>query len=103
MTDPKIDVTLRPDLADTGQPWPIEKVRLLATNVNELLALKDQQLVTMAKMLRQCIAAIRRTPTSWDGRAERLAIASDRAKSFLYLEYLATQMENQSVRSSDTN
>ena len=89
---------------------PREKVEQLAANIHELLALKDNQAGTMAEMIRGCIAAIRqgddpnsspkvRRAEGWIARgAATKEVRNDKARALLYLEYLATQLENQSTK-----
>lgn len=55
----------------------------------------------MSELVRHCTAALRRTPGPFDDAAKRREIAANKRKALLYLDYLATQLENQSVRQSD--
>ena len=89
----------RAKLASTTVPR--EKVVAIAENIRELMELKARQLGTMAEMIRWCVVALRRKTDSFTTSAQRQEINSDKAKALLYLEHLATKMENESVRSSD--
>ena len=82
-------------------PVPHAKVDQIAKAFHELMTLKDRQASTMAELLRHCTAALRRTPGPFDDAAKRREIAADKRKALLYLDYLATQLENQAVRQSD--
>lgn len=95
MYDPSYEIPFDPP---EKPPIPHATVIQIAENIREVLALKDKQAATMALMIRSCLAALRKTPTSRDDAAKRKQIKDDRAKALLYLEYLATQLEHQSVR-----
>jgi len=98
---------------------PIEKVRQLADSYYELMVLNDQKAGTMAQMIRGCIQALTQDTNEAARALERerrhlkgykaivrmhepaKKVREDRERAFLYLQWLATQLENQSVRSSD--
>lgn len=85
----------------TSTTVPREKVEALAAHIHQLHGLRMTQLATVAKMIRACHAQIVAKPSAFATAADRQKIANDRAKALSYLEALATQLENESVRSSD--
>lgn len=105
-------------------PVPFATVEALAKNIRELRQLEQHKAATQAELIRWCIQAINQTTEQAQRRleAERVRaqregkryrpvamheparkVRDDRAKAILYLEWLATQLENQSVRSPDTD
>lgn len=85
----------------TSTTVPREKVVAIAENVRQLHGLRMTQLATVAKMIRGCHAKIVAKPSAFATVTDRQKIANERAKALRYLEALATQLENESVRSSD--
>lgn len=80
---------------------PRAKVAQIADNIHQLMALKADRENTIAKALRGCVAALKRTPGSFDDAARRRKINEDKAAALLCLEYLATQLENHDVSPAD--
>lgn len=99
---------------------PFEKVQRLAVSYRELDTLRKGQAATMAELIRGCVAALRQTTDEARRKLERerrhltgfasqvrlheptKKVNDDKRLAFLHLEWLATQLENQSVRSPDT-
>ena len=102
---------------------PREKVVAIAENVRELHDLAKQQKVTQAKLIRWCVMALKQTEAQARRslEAERVReqragkryrpvgfhepskkVREDKALALLYLEWLATQLEDQSVRDPDS-
>lgn len=92
---------------------PFEKVEALAANIKELLDHHARQSVVQAKLLRWCVWAMNQTTAEAERMLERerrnhpnpakrivrlhepgKKVREDKAKALLYLEWLATQMEN---------
>lgn len=94
---------------------PREKVEQLAAGYKELMALKDTQAGTMAEMIRGCVQAIRladnpnsapkvRRAEGWIARgAATKEVYADKARALLYLEWLATQLEDQTKEKTDVS
>lgn len=91
----------------TDEPTvPRDVVVRLADSYRELWLLKQQQYGTMAEMIRGCIAKIRqdgrdspayrRASGFTAGNAALREHKREQAMAFLHLEWLATQLENQS-------
>ena len=110
----------------TRDPVPFDKVEALAANIRELQELERRKAATQAQMIRWCVQALNQTtdqarrrleaqlmqdieegkrrPTARVGFTEpSKKVREDRHKAILYLEMLATSLENQSVRSPDDN
>lgn len=92
------------------EPVPFDKVEQLAKNIRELRELERKQKATQAELIRGCVHCLRMDPTSYRLRGyetltERSRIIKEnkdnKAKAILYLEWLATQLENNSVGSPD--
>ena len=90
---------------------PREKVVAIAENVRELHELFRQQKATQAELIRWCVQELRADTNTHrlrgfeDWHTKRQIIAENRenkAKALLYLEWLATQLEDQSVRDPDS-
>lgn len=103
-------------------PVPYATVEALAKSIRDLRELERSKSATQAELIRWCVRALKQT-TDQARRsleAERLReeregkryrpvrrfgpdkkVREDRAKAILYLEWLATQLENQSVGSPD--
>ena len=102
---------------------PREKVVQIAENVRELRDLTKRQQATQAQMIRWCVMALRQTEAQAQRslEAERVReqragkryrpvglhepgkkVREDKVKALLYLEWLATQLEDQSVRDPDS-
>ena len=77
---------------------PRAKVEALAANIKELFNLKAHQSQIQAKLIRWCVQAMTREPRGHfdyhQDRKERKEIKENKAKALLYLDWLATQMEN---------
>jgi len=94
-------------------PVPFATVEVLAKNIRELRELEQRKAATQAELIRWCVHCLRTTPEQCAGvrRAEgftasnaaRRAHVEDQKKALLYLEWLATSLENQTVRSPDNN
>lgn len=92
---------------------PRETVVQIAKAYNELMELKARQADLMAQMIRGCIAKLRQSADDTramrqacgfaEQKAARVLHQRDQAKAWLYLDYVATQLENQSVRLPDAN
>lgn len=97
-------------------------VEALAKSIRDLRELERSKSATQAELIRRCVRAIKQTTGQAQRslEAERVRaqregkrcrpvrmhepakkVREDRAKAILYLERLATQLENQSVRSPD--
>ena len=110
----------------TGErdPVPFATVEALAKNIRDLRELEQRKAATQAQLIRWCIRAINQTidQASRQLEAERVRaqregkrycpvrmlepakkVREDRRKAILHLEWLATQLENQTVRSPDTS
>lgn len=72
---------------------PKDTLAKVAKGYNDLLTLQIQQRATQAKLIRACVAAIQRQPTSFDDSAKRRRIASERVVAFRHLEILAEMLE----------
>lgn len=101
---------------------PRSKVEQLAKSIRDLRELEQRKAGTQAQLIRWCLAGIRQTTdqASRQLEAERIRaqregkryrpvrmhepakkVREDRAKAVTYLEWLATQLENQSVTLRD--
>lgn len=76
-------------------PVPYATVEALAKSIRDLRELERSKSATQAELIRWCVRALKQTT----GSAKK--VREDRAKAILYLEWLATQLENQSVGSPD--
>lgn len=104
------------------EPIPFVKVQALTDNIRDLLLLERQRAGTQAQLIRWCVWALNQTTEQAARRLERertqeqqagkryrpvgfsephKKVAKDRALALLHLEWLATQLEDQSVGSSD--
>lgn len=93
-----------PDQSTTVSRAAVEQI---AANFRELEALRKQQALTQAKMIRACLAAFNQTTQQAERRlmkenparmptqleAQR-KVREDKALAFLHLEALATMLEN---------
>lgn len=77
---------------------------LLAEHIQQLTALHKEQSGTMAELIRWCVGELRADPKThrlrgFESWTERRKIISENLKNrevaLLYLEWLATQLENQ--------
>lgn len=91
-------------------PVPFATVEALAKNIRELRELEQRKAATQAELIRWCVHYLRMDPTSYRLRGyetstERSRIIKEnkdnKAKALLYLEWLATSLENNSVGSPD--
>lgn len=91
-------------------PVPFAKVEELAKHFRDLIALKQRQQATQAELIRGCVIYLRIDPRNhrlrgYESSVERARIIKEnndnKAKAILYLEWLATQLENNSVGSPD--
>lgn len=105
---------------------PHAKVVAMADNIHKLLDLKAQEQGTMAELIRWCLWALEQTSEQAGrslarklmadvkaGRRPKHAcvrmhepakkVSDDRKLAMLYLNWLATRLEDQSVRLPDTN
>lgn len=94
------------------EPVPFDKVEQLAKNIRELRELERKQKAIQAELIRGCVIQLRANPREYRLRGfetatERARIIKEnlanRDKAILYLEWLATQLENNSVGSPDNN
>lgn len=83
-------------------PVPFAKVEQIVDNIRELLALKDQERVTQAQIIRWCVRELRSDPDSHrirghEGYAAQQTMRAEnrrnKALALLYLEWLATKLE----------
>lgn len=92
-------------------PEQLCKLRQL---VADKAALERQKAGTMAQMIRECVRALTQTTDEVQRRLERTqkrvhmhepgkVVAKQKAEALLYLQVLATMLEDESVRSPDTN
>ena len=107
-------------------PIPFAKVEALAKNIAELHDLERRRAAAQAQLIRWCVAALTQTTaeasraleaqlirdqragtrsmTSWVGYHEpSRKVHQDRDMALLQLQWLATQLENQSVTSRDND
>lgn len=91
---------------------PRSKVEELARQIRELRNLEARKAGTQAELIRWCLTAIRMDPNThmlrghegWQARHKQIEKnKNDQKLAFLYLEWLATQLENQSVASRDND
>lgn len=77
----------------------------LAANIRNLLALKAREKATMAELIRWCVRELRADPRAHRLRGHETAVDRTRiiaenqqnqAKAILYLEWLATELEDRS-------
>lgn len=89
------------------EPVPFAKVEQIAAQVNELHVLQAKQQALQAEMIRACLAEIRSDPRNHrmrghENATERARIIKEninnQARALLYLEQLATMLENESCR-----
>lgn len=85
---------------------PRARVEAIAANIRELFNLKAHQGEVQAKLVRYCVSAVRRADDPPSCNSVRGAVTqlersnairklkADKARALLYLERLATQMEN---------
>ena len=92
------------------EPVPFDQVEQLAKNIRELRELERKQKATQAELIRWCVIYLRIDPRNhrlrgYESSVERARIIKEnndnKAKAILYLEWLATQLENNSVGSPD--
>lgn len=78
---------------------PRETVVTIADNFCQLMDLKQRQAVTQAKLIRWCVRVIRKRhqPVPFPDHRNRVKLTNDRDLALLHLEWLATQLENQST------
>lgn len=93
-------------------PVPFATVQELGRQVRELQELQRRQQATQAELIRWCVQCLRMDPRNHRLRGHETATErariikenqNDKAKALVYLEWLATQLENQSVRSPDSD
>ena len=79
-----------------------EKLLEVSRLVEEQFALRGQQAATQAELIRWCVKALRREPNRHYSLArdqqERAKVSRNKDLALVYLEWLATKLENQSVR-----
>ena len=85
----------------SGEPIPRATVEELARQVRELMLLKGRQMALMGEMIRWCVQELRRDPNGrpagqshLDAMHTRKLNAENKKKALLYLEHLATKMED---------
>ena len=85
---------------------PKATVVALAENIRDLLALKDREKATMAKIIRSCVQELRADPRmhrlrGHESAAQRASIIAENQrnqdKALLYLEHLATRLEDAAI------
>ena len=90
-----LSVSIRPE----PEPVPREKVVQIAEQYREIEALRRQQSGTQAKMIRACVSEIRQPASGPFMTVEQRRKAKQtHDQALLYLEALATMLENESVR-----
>lgn len=91
-------------------PVPFATVEALAKNIRDLQELERRRAATQAELIRGCVTCLRMDSRSYrlrghESSTERARIIKEnyenQSKAMLYLEWLATQLEKQSVRSPD--
>lgn len=65
----------------------------VAKGYHDIMALQVEQRKTQAKMIRACLAAIKRQPRSFDDAATRRRITNDRAQALDGLTALAEMLD----------
>lgn len=90
---------------------PREKVVAIAENIRELHELFWRQKAAQVKLVRWCVQELRADTNThrlrgfedWHTKCQIIAEnRENKAKALLYLEWLATQLEDQSVRDPDS-
>lgn len=78
---------------------PRAKVIQIAESFHQLMTLRDKQAHTQAQMIRGCLQAIRKAnePMPFADVKERRKRNEDRDLALLYLESLATTLEDQTA------
>ena len=102
-------------MTDNQQPTTVSKLppgfRQFAELARELIDLHAQKALTQAQLIRWCVGKLRQDPSSarlrgFETYGERMRIIKENHKhreaALLYLEWLATGLEDQGVRLPDT-